>query len=141
MADYRHDKRAGNFGDVHKHIALLAALSATAEAADATSNRKVLYIETHAASASYESTSSKAEEDTGVGRVLAADESKEIMSQEIQVHADTIKRYRSGGGKSENLLEGLYPYPQCGVVIFPSSIFRLADYLIKVVVKVDKDRL
>ena len=105
MGDYRHDKRAGNFGDVHKHIALLAALSATAEGADAKSNRKVLYIETHAASGSYESTSSKAE-DTGVGRVLAADESKEIMSQEIQVYADTIKRYRSGGGKSENRYPG-----------------------------------
>ena len=93
-ASYRHGKRAGNFGDVHKHESLLSALSATTGAADATSNRKVLYIETHAASGSYESTSSKAE-DTGVGRVLAADESQTIRSQDIQTYADTIKKHRS----------------------------------------------
>ena len=98
---YRHNKRAGNFGDVHKHVALLSALSVTTGAADATSNRKVLYIETHAASGSYESTSSKAE-DTGVGRVLAADEWQTIMSQDIQAYADTIKRYRSEGAKPKH---------------------------------------
>ena len=27
-----------------------------------------------------------------------------------------------------NVLECLYPYPQCRVVIFPSSVFWLADY-------------
>ena len=100
-ASYRHDKRAGNFGDVHKHVALLSALSATTGAADVTSNWKVMYIETHAASGSYESTSSKAE-DTGVGRVLAADEWQTIMSQDIQAYADTIKRYRSEGAKPKH---------------------------------------
>ena len=105
MVVYRHDKRAGNFGDVHKHIALLSALSATTSEADATSNQNVLYIETHAASGSYESTSSKAE-DTGVGRVLAADESQSIMSQDIRAYADTIKRYRNCGAKSKNRYPG-----------------------------------
>ena len=105
MVSYRHDKRAGNFGDVHKHIALLSALSATTSEADATSNQNVLYIETHAASGSYESTSSKAE-DTGVGRVLAADESQSMMSQDIRAYADTIKRYRNCGAKSKNRYPG-----------------------------------
>lgn len=100
-ASYRHDKRAGNFGDVHKHVALLSALSATTGAANVTSNWKVMYIETHAASGSYESTSSKAE-DTGVGRVLAADEWQTIMSQDIQAYADTIKRYCSEGAKPKH---------------------------------------
>ena len=106
MVVYRHDKRAGNFGDVHKHIVLLSALSAATASADAaSSDEKVLYIETHAASGSYESTSSKAE-DMGIGRVLAAAETQAIKSPDIQAYANTIQRYRNGAAKSSNRYPG-----------------------------------
>ena len=98
---YCHDKRAGNFGDAHKHVALISALTAAIAAADA-SCRRILYIETHSGSGSYECTSTKAE-DTGVGRVLSAcadASSHAIQSPEIQAYADTVRRYRGGQGET-----------------------------------------
>ena len=88
---YRHDKKAGNYVDVHKHIGLLSVI---AEAVSKHTDRKLCYIETHSGSGSYSSTSGKSESN-GIGKVLAAATEGKIRSPEIRAYVDTIKAYRA----------------------------------------------
>ncbi|HEV3181518.1 MAG TPA: 23S rRNA (adenine(2030)-N(6))-methyltransferase RlmJ [Steroidobacteraceae bacterium] len=64
---YRHSFHAGNFADVHKHIALLALLRALKK-----KDKGFLYLDTHAGRGSYDLSGVSAEAEGGVGRFLAA---------------------------------------------------------------------
>ena len=64
---YRHSFHAGNFADVHKHIALLALLRALKR-----KDKGFLYLDTHAGRASYDLSGVPAEAAAGVGRFLEA---------------------------------------------------------------------
>ena len=64
---YRHSFHAGNFADVHKHVALLALLTALQK-----KDKGFLYLDTHAGRGSYDLSSPSAEAAGGAGRFLQA---------------------------------------------------------------------
>jgi 23S rRNA (adenine2030-N6)-methyltransferase len=68
---YRHSFHAGNFADVHKHVALLALIASMQKKA-----KGFLYIDTHAGSGLYDLDSAESrrggESEAGIGRLRAA---------------------------------------------------------------------
>jgi len=71
---YRHSFHAGNFADVHKHVALLALLGALQRKAAG-----LLYLDTHAGRGSYDLSRPNAEAAAGIGRFApAADAAQEL---------------------------------------------------------------
>jgi 23S rRNA (adenine2030-N6)-methyltransferase len=69
---YRHQYHAGNFADVHKHVALLEVLSALTR-----KDKGLLFVDTHAGRGDYDlhpgDTEHPAEWQSGVAKLLAAD--------------------------------------------------------------------
>ncbi len=64
---YRHSFHAGNFADVHKHVALLALLRALKR-----KQKGFLYLDTHAGRGTYDLSGGSAEAAAGIGRLLQA---------------------------------------------------------------------
>jgi 23S rRNA (adenine2030-N6)-methyltransferase len=64
---YRHSFHAGNFADVHKHVALLALLTALKR-----KDKGFLYLDTHAGRGSYDLSSPTEEAAAGIGRFALA---------------------------------------------------------------------
>jgi 23S rRNA (adenine2030-N6)-methyltransferase len=86
---YRHSFHAGNFADVHKHVALLALLGALKK-----KDKGFLYLDTHAGRGVYDLSGSAPEAQGGLGRFLetAADAS------ELRSYAEVIAEFRAGRG-------------------------------------------
>ena len=82
---YRHSYHAGNFADVHKHVTLLALLSALQR-----KDKGFLYLETHSGRGAYD-LSSGAEAEAGVGRLNVTPDSAE----ELQHYAAALNEYRT----------------------------------------------
>ena len=89
---YRHSFHAGNFADVHKHIALLALLRALKK-----KDKGFLYLETHAGRGSYDLSGVPAEAAGGVGRFLEAQheasELREYAALIAALRAQTARRH------------------------------------------------
>jgi 23S rRNA (adenine2030-N6)-methyltransferase len=89
---YRHSFHAGNFADVHKHVALLALLAALKR-----KDKGFLYLETHAGRGAYSVRSAGAagsgthEADVGIERVASA----EFQSEELRHYVQAIAAFRS----------------------------------------------
>jgi 23S rRNA (adenine2030-N6)-methyltransferase len=84
---YRHSFHAGNFADVHKHIALLAVIAALQR-----KDKGFLYLETHAGRGAYdlsESVGSRASR-AGLTRILA----EPGESEEIQAYGNAVRHWR-----------------------------------------------
>jgi 23S rRNA (adenine2030-N6)-methyltransferase len=84
---YRHSFHAGNFADVHKHIALLAVIASLQR-----KDKGFAYLETHAGRGAYdlsESPGSRASR-TGLTRILAAPGE----SAEIQAYGKAVRHWR-----------------------------------------------
>jgi 23S rRNA (adenine2030-N6)-methyltransferase len=84
---YRHSFHAGNFADVHKHIALLALIASFER-----KEKGFLYLETHAGRGAYdlsESPGSRASR-TGLTRILT----QPGDSPEIQAYGNAVKHWR-----------------------------------------------
>jgi len=84
---YRHSFHAGNFADVHKHVALLAVIASLGR-----KDKGFLYLETHAGRGAYdlsESPGSRASR-TGLSRIL----SEPGESPEIQAYSHAVKHWR-----------------------------------------------
>jgi 23S rRNA (adenine2030-N6)-methyltransferase len=84
---YRHSFHAGNFADVHKHIALLSVIAALQR-----KDKGFLYLETHAGRGAYdlsESVGSRASR-TGLTRILA----QPGESEEIQAYGNAVRHWR-----------------------------------------------
>jgi 23S rRNA (adenine2030-N6)-methyltransferase len=64
---YRHSYHAGNFADVHKHVALLALIAALKR-----KDKGFLFLDTHAGRGAYDLSGGGAEADGGVRRLLVA---------------------------------------------------------------------
>ena len=98
---YRHSFHAGNFADVHKHVALLALIGALRKKA-----KGFLFLDTHAGEGLYDLNSvdarRSAESEAGVTRLLAAAKSAGTLAGPIQEYLDvlTTLRERLGGGAS-----------------------------------------
>jgi len=83
---YRHSFHAGNFADVHKHVALLALLTALKK-----KDKGFLYLDTHAGRGSYDLSSPSAEAAGGVGRFLQATHS----AAELCEYAALLAQFRA----------------------------------------------
>lgn len=92
---YRHSFHAGNFADVHKHVALLALLVALKR-----KPKGFLYLDTHAGSGSYDISGGGAEAAAGVGRFLAS----EHRAEALRGYAALLGRVRAARASSH-----LYP--------------------------------
>ncbi len=88
---YRHAYHAGNFADVHKHVTLLALLTALKR-----KEKGFLYLETHAGRGAYDLSHGSAEVATGVGRFSAHPGS----SEELRHYAAALAEYRAQRGNS-----------------------------------------
>jgi len=82
---YRHSYHAGNFADVHKHVTLLALLSALQR-----KDKGFLYLETHSGRGAYD-VSGAAEAQSGVSRLNITPNS----SEELQHYAAALADYRT----------------------------------------------
>jgi 23S rRNA (adenine2030-N6)-methyltransferase len=90
---YRHSFHAGNFADVHKHVALLALLAALKR-----KDKGFLYLDTHAGRGSYDLSSPSAEAAAGIGRFALA----EPAAQELRDYAAFLGEYRAGRGRAHH---------------------------------------
>ena len=91
---YRHQFHAGNFADVHKHVALLALLAALER-----KDKGFLYLETHAGRGAYSvpthgSGDIAHEAEAGVGRVVGAS----FQAEELRHYADRVGAFRKARG-------------------------------------------
>jgi 23S rRNA (adenine2030-N6)-methyltransferase len=89
---YRHSFHAGNFADVHKHVTLLALLTALQR-----KDKGFLYLETHAGRGAYDLSARTPEVENGIGRFTAnSPNSANSSSEELQSYAALLSEYRAG---------------------------------------------
>jgi 23S rRNA (adenine2030-N6)-methyltransferase len=81
---YRHSYHAGNFADVHKHVAVLALLAALAR-----KDKGFLYLETHAGSGDYAAAD---EADAGITKLGGAT----FQSEELRAYRAAVDAFRKG---------------------------------------------
>jgi 23S rRNA (adenine2030-N6)-methyltransferase len=92
---YRHGFHAGNFADVHKHVALLALLTALKK-----KDKGFVYLDTHAGRGSYELSGASAQAAAGVGRFTQA----RHEAQELCAYAARLAHLRAAAARPH-----LYP--------------------------------
>jgi 23S rRNA (adenine2030-N6)-methyltransferase len=91
---YRHHFHAGNFADVHKHVALLALLAALQR-----KDKGFLYLETHAGRGAYTvpthgSGDVAHEAEAGIGRVVGAT----FQAEELRRYVERVSAFRKARG-------------------------------------------
>jgi 23S rRNA (adenine2030-N6)-methyltransferase len=91
---YRHSYHAGNFADVHKHVALLALLAALKR-----KDKGFLYLETHAGRGAYSVPSGVGdggahESEAGIQRIAKAT----FQAEELQSYIDKVAAFRKTCG-------------------------------------------
>jgi 23S rRNA (adenine2030-N6)-methyltransferase len=92
---YRHSFHAGNFADVHKHVTLLALLTALKK-----KDKGFLYLDTHAGRGGYDLSSPSAEAAAGIGRFASVEHS----APELRRYAALLAQFRAHPGQAH-----LYP--------------------------------
>jgi 23S rRNA (adenine2030-N6)-methyltransferase len=88
---YRHSYHAGNFADVHKHVALLGLLAALKK-----KDKGFLCLDTHAGRGSYDLSSPSAEAAAGVVQFLQT----RHVAPELRAYAELLHRFRAGAGRA-----------------------------------------
>ena len=111
---YRHSYHAGNFADVHKHVALLGLLAALKR-----KDKGILCLDTHAGRGSYDLSSPSAEAAAGVARLLQV----RHVAPELRAYADLVRAFRAGAGHT-------YRYP--GSPLIAALELRAQDRLVLV---------
>lgn len=88
---YQHSFHAGNFADVHKHVALLAVMASLQR-----KDKGFLYLETHAGRGAYDLSESPGSRSsrTGLSRIL----SEPCDSAEIRAYGKAVKHWRELAG-------------------------------------------
>jgi 23S rRNA (adenine2030-N6)-methyltransferase len=87
---YRHSFHAGNFADVHKHVALLALLRALKKKA-----KGFQYLDTHAGRGGYDLSGASGEAAGGIGRFMQA----QHAAPELRAYAAAIAHFRAAAGR------------------------------------------
>ncbi|MGP8032881.1 MAG: 23S rRNA (adenine(2030)-N(6))-methyltransferase RlmJ [Steroidobacteraceae bacterium] len=112
---YRHSYHAGNFADVHKHVALLALLASLQR-----KDKGFLYFDSHAGRGSYElaaaggEVSGAAEAAGGIGRFLG----HEHRAEELRHYSALLARLRAAHASPQ-----LYP----GSPLLAAAVLRAQD--------------
>jgi len=87
---YRHSFHAGNFADVHKHVTLLALLTALQK-----KDKGLLYLDTHAGRGSYDLSTQSLEAAAGIGRFASVEHS----APELRQYAALLAKFRARPGQ------------------------------------------
>jgi 23S rRNA (adenine2030-N6)-methyltransferase len=93
---YRHVHHAGNFADVHKHVTLLALLTALKR-----KDKGFLYLETHAGRGAYDQAGAAGESAFGIGRFEAQSDSGIAWrsgAEELRRYGERVERLRRERG-------------------------------------------
>jgi 23S rRNA (adenine2030-N6)-methyltransferase len=93
---YRHEYHAGNFADVHKHVTLLALLTALRR-----KDKGFLYLETHAGRGAYDLSGPSGESATGIGRLETRYQSpgaEQSVPEEIRHYLERVELLRRERG-------------------------------------------
>jgi 23S rRNA (adenine2030-N6)-methyltransferase len=103
---YRHAFHAGNFADVHKHIALLELVALLQQKA-----KGFLYLDTHAGEGMYDlagrDARQSAESDSGITRLAAAaDASGEPLPEAIHRYLEAVRGFRRAKGGASSRYPG-----------------------------------
>src|SRR5262245_46273123 len=103
---YRHSFHAGNFADVHKHIALLQLIEALRRKA-----KGFLFLDTHAGEGLYDLTEPNArhsaESDGGIRRLeAAATRATHGLNPAIRLYLDAVEQVRRAHGNARQLYPG-----------------------------------
>ena len=103
---YRHSFHAGNFADVHKHIALLQLIEALQKKA-----KGFLFLDTHAGEGLYDASGPDArqgaEGEAGIRRLQARVAGmQQTLHPAIRLYVDTVDRIRRAHGNSPQLYPG-----------------------------------
>jgi len=106
---YRHSFHAGNFADVHKHVTLLALLTALQK-----KDKGLLYLDTHAGRGSYDLSTQSLEAAAGIGRFASVEHS----APELRQYAALLAKFRARHGQRH-----LYP----GSPLIAASALRPQD--------------
>jgi 23S rRNA (adenine2030-N6)-methyltransferase len=106
---YRHSFHAGNFADVHKHVTLLALLTALQK-----KDKGFLYLDTHAGRGSYDLSTQSLEAAAGIGRFASVEHS----APELRQYAALLAQFRGCPGQRH-----LYP----GSPLIAASALRPQD--------------
>ena len=106
---YRHSYHAGNFADVHKHVALIALFQALRR-----KDKGFLCFDSHAGRGSYHLTGDEGEAAAGVARLLG----HEHRSPELREYVSLIARLRAASGNPR-----LYP----GSPLIAAQLLRAQD--------------
>ena len=106
---YRHSFHAGNFADVHKHVTLLALLTALQK-----KDKGLLYLDTHAGRGSYDLSTQSLEAAAGIGRFASVEHS----APELRRYAALLAQFRARPGQRH-----LYP----GSPLIAASALRPQD--------------
>jgi 23S rRNA (adenine2030-N6)-methyltransferase len=88
---YRHSFHAGNFADVHKHIALLALLAALKR-----KDKGFLYLDTHAGRGAYSVPAAGHEAEAGIERIA----NSQFKAAELRDYLGRIGEFRKARGDS-----------------------------------------
>jgi 23S rRNA (adenine2030-N6)-methyltransferase len=83
---YRHSFHAGNFADVHKHVALLAIVAALKR-----KDKGFLFLDTHAGRGSYDLSTPTAEAAAGIARLAQA----QVQAEELLTYLATLAALRT----------------------------------------------
>ncbi len=113
---YRHEYHAGNFADVHKHVTLLALLTALRR-----KDKGFLYLETHAGRGAYDLSGPSGESASGIGRLEAQHRSpgaEQSAAEEIRHYLTRVELLRRERGEPR-----LYP----GSPLLAASELRAVD--------------
>jgi 23S rRNA (adenine2030-N6)-methyltransferase len=86
---YRHSFHVGNFADVHKHVTLVALLTALKR-----KDKGFLYLETHSGRGAYDLSQASVEAEGGIARFSATGNN----SEELQQYAARLAEYRTQQG-------------------------------------------
>lgn len=110
---YRHSFHAGNFADVHKHIALLALISALQR-----KDKGFLYLETHAGRGLYDLASAQANHGSEARHGIGLVEKATPAAPEIVSYLEAVQELRQSAG-------GAHLYP--GSPLLAARALRLQD--------------
>ena len=106
---YRHSFHAGNFADVHKHVALLALVAALKR-----KDKGFLFLDTHAGRGSYDLSTPTAEAAAGIVRVAGA----RVEAAELRAYLATLAALRAALG---------HPHLYGGSPLLVLSVLRPQD--------------
>ena len=121
---YIHAFHAGNFADVHKHIAVLQVISALQK-----KPKGFLYLDTHAGAGMYDLASGEArragESDAGIERLLSAARDQ-ALHPAIRQYVDVLSRLRAEHG-NDTFMESFHP-DNLELVRLPLEFNHVSDH-------------